>query len=496
MVFDPWKNPSVKLDHPDASAQFSPWYQTSFNQGNLGKPYYNPFGTLQGDSPYAKAPEEVEPEVAAQQVVAEAAREVPDNGDREERARAIHTKAVQKAREKWGPNAPPLKLPGLIGAAIEFLGLGKPKEGWVEGNELSDGYYERNPGLPGSPLPGVSISEYRKMRDLLGVDPTGRPGRGHGDFDISTGGIYDEFGVARNEDGSIARTANGSPSFASWQDWIAALQSPGHGLKDARYTGVNPYTGAITDYGRADQGAITSAHEANLIAARAGDNPYRDESDSQHAGRTQHAINEISNQSGGWESASDAQLEAAYGGVDDWNFNNGGAVMNPLVSYRQAGGGLSQADLMNAEVGGVPAAQMGGEAPGAPGMPPGAPVAPVQAPQAPMAPAGPPPRKSFAEKVAEARAAIKAERTSVPTEMPMMASEPMMDPMMAPADGQGDVGILDPEGVFAPSAEMVGPDMGLDTIDGELPEGSFVMNEEGTDLFGDELKALCQGGYV
>ena len=152
--------------------------------------------------------------------------------------------------------------------------------------------------------------------------------------------------------------------------------------------------------------------------------------------------------------------------------NMGGPVMNPLVSYRQNGGPLP---------GAVP--PMGAQPELPPAGPPMAPPAPVAPPAPPM----PPAPKSFAERVEEARMVIKSGRTSVPSSPELKA--PMVD-----AQGDGPVEIMQGAGSVAPG--MVGPDMGVDTIDSELEEGSFVLNPEASEMYGDEIRAMCRGGKV
>ena len=160
------------------------------------------------------------------------------------------------------------------------------------------------------------------------------------------------------------------------------------------------------------------------------------------------------------------------------------------VAYRQAGGPMAP----------PPGPPPGAVPPGPPLPPPGAPMgapgaapgAPA-APQVPMEPAGPPPRKSFRDRVKEAKEAIRSDSASVPvsTEVKAVVAEPMG--MM---DGQGDgpVDIHPDAGMLMPTE--VGPDIGVDTVDSELNEGSMVMNAEATEMFGDELKAMVDGGAV
>ena len=480
MTFNPFINPAVtNFQAPTLGSLYQPQTPT---------PYYNPFQGIQGESPYkAQAPEAVEPEAAAQQVVAEAIREVPQNNDREEHARMVHAKAVQKARDKWGPNAPPLRIPGLIGAAIELLGLNKPKEGWVEGNDLTEGYYERSPGLPGSPLPGVGIAELRDARNVLGVTPTGRPGTGHGDFSVTTGGVFNQYGVAVDpETGDAMQTANGTAAYASFDDWkrvMAAGSATGWrgGILTASQrnslspTGQANYAKFRDELRRVGglerEENITPAEVREISRAQdprqehqygGGSNDYGNRQGSGTGGQARSG--EFVSSSHDWSAANEGGLIA---------MNYGGEVMNPLVSYRQVGGAIAD-DGSN-----VPQPVIEDQ------MPVEAPVAPPQAPMAPPAPAGPPPRMSFAEKVAMAREAIKSGQTAVPTEMPVGVM-----------DGQGDGPVIDPAGVFEPAPVEIAPDVGMDDVDGHLPENSFVMNEEGTEMFNEDIQTLCKGGYV
>ena len=156
----------------------------------------------------------------------------------------------------------------------------------------------------------------------------------------------------------------------------------------------------------------------------------------------------------------------------------GGYVMNPLVHYRQAGGLLP---------GAVPPIGAQPELPptGPEMAPPGGPMAPPPAPPAPVAP---PPPPSFSDKVGMALDKIRSGRASAP-----VAAAPM-GPMMTDAQGDGPVEIMPGAGQMAPG--MVGPDKGVDTIDTELEEGSFVLNPEASEMYGDEIRAMCKGGAV
>ena len=65
---------------------------------------------------------------------------------------------------------------------------------------------------------------------------------------------------------------------------------------------------------------------------------------------------------------------------------------------------------------------------------------------------------------------------------------------MMDAQGQGPVMIHPEAGGMAQG--MVGPDMGVGTVDAELEEGSMVMNPEAAEMFGDELQMMMNGGVV
>ena len=55
--------------------------------------------------------------------------------------------------------------------------------------------------------------------------------------------------------------------------------------------------------------------------------------------------------------------------------------------------------------------------------------------------------------------------------------------------------MIHPEaGSVAPG--MVGPDVGMDIVDAELEEGAYVMNPEASEMFGEELQLLMNGGMV
>ena len=134
--------------------------------------------------------------------------------------------------------------------------------------------------------------------------------------------------------------------------------------------------------------------------------------------------------------------------------------------------------------------------PGVPGgMPPGAPGMP---PQPPM----PPKRMTFAEKVMMAKEAINAGASSVPTVQPVAMSDmSMMDKqhqmpngMMMDGQGHGPVEILGDAGMT--TEQMVGPDMGPDDVDSELEEGSMVMNPEASEMYGEQIRAMMNGGFV
>ena len=144
------------------------------------------------------------------------------------------------------------------------------------------------------------------------------------------------------------------------------------------------------------------------------------------------------------------------------------------IVYRQEGGfaaddGSDFATEAPPVIGGVPGGQ--------PPMPPM-----DQAPVAPPAPAGPPPRMSFAEKVAEAKKVIQRNADSGKP-LPTPSSGMGMD-----AQGDGPVQFGEGAGQYAPG--MVGPDAGPDDVDAMLPEGTMVMNAEAAEMYGPELDEM------
>ena len=182
---------------------------------------------------------------------------------------------------------------------------------------------------------------------------------------------------------------------------------------------------------------------------------------------------------------SPADIQMAHDAVQ--KFAKGG-----MVQYRQTGGVIADDGTMNGQPVGAPVPQ------GNPQMPSPAPVgAPPAAPMAPPVPMVPmmqeAPQESFFDKFQKARDRVK-KKTSMDL---IVIEEPMPAPMATPMmDGQGDGPVqVHPEaGMLAPME--VGPDMGVDTVDAELEEGSFVMNPEGSELFAEELQMMMHGGYV
>lgn len=168
---------------------------------------------------------------------------------------------------------------------------------------------------------------------------------------------------------------------------------------------------------------------------------------------------------------------------DPGNKKTYGLNMGGLVSYKQAGG-----DILPGAVPPTPQ-PLPGAVP--PGPPPGVPMDPGMAqgagPMPPPAPVGPPPRKSFTERVMEAKELIKSGATPLP-------STPLPQQGMMDAQGDGPV-MIHPEAGL-PSPAMVGPDMGPDTFDAELEEGSMVMNPEASEMFQEELMGYFNGGMV
>lgn len=168
------------------------------------------------------------------------------------------------------------------------------------------------------------------------------------------------------------------------------------------------------------------------------------------------------------------------------SMNDGGMTpMNPMIAYRQEGGLLP---------GAVPPTEAPqGPLPGA--MPPTNPQGPEMAPQGqptpPQAPPAPPERMTFAQKVDAALEGMQSGRSTVPTPKAetQMGALRVMD-----MQGDGPVSIAPGAGGIAPGS--VGPDMGPDTIDTELEEGSMVMNPEASEMYEEELMQYANGGYV
>ena len=128
----------------------------------------------------------------------------------------------------------------------------------------------------------------------------------------------------------------------------------------------------------------------------------------------------------------------------------------------------------------------------------GAPMMPEAMPpqQPPMSAPMPMPKKSFAEKVAEAKMVIeknKGEGMPLPTPAPM-PTEPFQlpgEPMMT--DAEGDGGVL---GDVTYSDEPVGPDIGPDVVDAKLTPGEFVLNKEATEMYRPQIEQMNQDGLI
>lgn len=168
---------------------------------------------------------------------------------------------------------------------------------------------------------------------------------------------------------------------------------------------------------------------------------------------------------GGFSDSGYGASEGSYGGIGD--FNKGGMVM---PYYRQEGGEIP---AVGPEGVNPALAAQGGQPPVAP------------APQ-PMPMPQPPMRKSFAEKVAEAKELIsrnKSQGMPLPTPMPEV-------PM---ADAEGDGGVM---GDVTYADESVGPDIGPDTVDAKLTPGEFVMNKEATEMYLPEIQKMNEEGLI
>ena len=83
--------------------------------------------------------------------------------------------------------------------------------------------------------------------------------------------------------------------------------------------------------------------------------------------------------------------------------------------------------------------------------------------------------------------AIKGGGTSVPT-APLPTEAPMGSEGMM--DGQGDGPVSFGEGAGYAVDGEVGPDMGPDDVDAMLPEGSYVLNAEATEMNGPEVDMM------
>ena len=189
------------------------------------------------------------------------------------------------------------------------------------------------------------------------------------------------------------------------------------------------------------------------------------------------------------------QAQGALGGG-----SGRGSLVNlsPFKTYGGTLGGLTNSPQVLAD-GGLVYAQNGAEiAPGAPIAPPGAlpPMGPEMAtpeaaPAAPALPPAPPARPTFAERVMKAKEAIQGGTSSVPATPAVQAAVSNQA-----LDGQGDgpVEMMPGSGQLMPTE--VGPDQGVDTVDAMMPEGSFVMNPEASEMYGDEIRAMCKGGMV
>ena len=155
-----------------------------------------------------------------------------------------------------------------------------------------------------------------------------------------------------------------------------------------------------------------------------------------------------------------------YKDVTDYSFNDGGLV------YAQAG---LAPEMMSQD-------PMPMEQPGQPNMP--LPM-PQQAPMQPNMPSEPisMPKKSFAEKVAAAKAFIENKPASIPA-TPMPMEQPMMD-------GQGDGGVY---GDVEYSMEELGPDIGPDTVDAKLTPGEAVIPAEAVEANPEAVNSLISQG--
>ena len=322
----------------------NPWAGSPFDPSTTGKPYYDPFKGAYSSSPTQPTEVEEEEEEIVEKAVKEAKEE---SNDREEQARIAHEKVVAAARGKWGYNGSQSKIPGLLGLVANFLGSAGDKR---------PGYYDAPYGMDGRDAISQRHNAYAQV---LGVQPTGNIGHNPGDFDPVSGGVFDQHGVARNEDGSYAKGVGGTRSYATFADWQADMALgretgwSGGVISDSVYNSLSAKGKANYDRYK----AVRDKRDANL---RAEEQAKKDAeaaaakaaADAAAAAQAQQNNNNDNDndptdygQSHDFGySSTDAELEDLVGDDDGWNrggliaMNTGGPAM-----YYNTGGSLGSA---------------------------------------------------------------------------------------------------------------------------------------------------------
>ena len=453
------------------------------------KPYYDVFQPIAGGNVYGSQPQPEEE--VAEQIVAETVQQMKqEDPTRQPNEYEIAIEARRKANAKFrgqDDNFLSGVLDKLANVSIVAKVLQKLSGGsQAEQREKKLGTFtpeqHRMAAERGYASP-IEMQEAEQMsieRDewtrTLGIDPS------EASYSAATGTFYDpSSGVAVDRNGFAALTSGGTHAYDSLDSWGKTL-SAGN---------ASGWRGGFMSEGRYLQLSPTGKENYNKFLAA-----YNEQNGTNYSVGGSEDAGYI--QSAG-ASGRDSSGNLTYSGDHDWSqstktrnsggiiaLNYGGdATMNTLVSYRQVGGPMPADDGSDMpppvieEGMAPPAAPMGGGMPPAGGMPAPAPAAPV-APPAPV-------RKTFAEKVAEARASMKAGETSVPL-APLPTEAPMAEAGMM--DGQGDGPVAFGEGAGHAVEGEVGPDIGPDDVDAMLPEGSYVLNAEATEMNGPEIDAM------
>ena len=464
MVYNPFINPAVNLQRPDKSAQFSPWYQMQFNQGAF-QPYYNPFqGAFGPDQslPVIEPPQEASPAPAPEQPKSLVVQAERGEGTDPEEFRRIALQRLSRTPPKniTGNLVPQdYGLPGAIGKGLSAIGAWSiERQNDAVANKHGQSYnwgghrFTLHEGfIPGTTVVTGVLPQGVTLQDAIEATGYVNPNEKSASQILKdTLGLGGDDGPSFTDNRSIIDRVKESVMSDAEIREQSRRQDP---RQEHQYSG-----GGGPDYGSGATRSESGRHGSGTGGqARSGEAVSRDHD---------------------WSAAKDGGLIA---------MNVGGYAMNPLVHYRQVGGDLPPGPEL---IDGVPAEEaLAAQAPVPAGPPPG--MAPPMGPQQPPQPPMPvePPRKTFAEKVMEAHKLIKGGQTSVPTEMPMMPQPPMMD-------GQGDGPVMVHPEAGSLSPQMVGPDMGPDTVDAELEEGSFVMNPEGSEMFAEDLQMMVHGGEM